>query len=88
AAALSLAVVLGSGWAWATYRNFNGSIKRLDITTHSAIGSRNIDGSDQNILIVGNDDRDSATNAELAQLGTTRDGGSYNTDTMMLLHVP
>ncbi|HEX2902136.1 MAG TPA: LCP family protein [Jatrophihabitans sp.] len=88
AAALSLAVVLGSGWAWATYRNFTGSIKRVDIGGHTAAASKNIDGSAQNILIVGNDDRDSATDAELAQLGTTRDGGSYNTDTMMLLHVP
>lgn len=86
AAALSLAVVLGSGWAWATYRNFNANIKRLQITSHSHVP--NIDGSAQNILIVGNDDRDSASNAELTQLGTTRDGGSYNTDTMMLLHVP
>lgn len=88
AAALSLAVVLGSGWAWATYRNFTSNIKRVDIGGHTAAASKNIDGSAQNILIVGNDDRDSATNAELAQLGTTRDGGSYNTDTMMLLHVP
>ncbi|MDQ1720467.1 MAG: hypothetical protein QOI26_201 [Pseudonocardiales bacterium] len=88
AAALSLAVLVGSGWAWATYRNFTGDIKRVDIGGHTAAGSKNIDGSAQNILIVGNDDRDSASNAELAQLGTTRDGGSYNTDTMMLLHVP
>ncbi|HTZ45490.1 MAG TPA: LCP family protein [Jatrophihabitans sp.] len=88
AAAMSLAVVLGSGWAWATYRSFNSNIKRLQITSSSSAGAKNIDGSDQNILIVGNDDRQTATNAELAQLGTTRDGGSLNTDTMMLLHVP
>jgi len=88
AAALSLLVLLGSGWAWATYRSFTGSIKRVDIGGHTAKAAGNIDGSAQNILIVGNDDRDSATDAELAQLGTTRDGGSYNTDTMMLLHVP
>ena len=86
AAALSLAVVLGSGWAWATYRKFNADIRRVQIDSHSHVS--NIDGSAQNILIVGNDDRDTASNAELAQLGTTRDGGSYNTDTMMLLHVP
>ncbi|MEO6703473.1 MAG: LCP family protein, partial [Jatrophihabitantaceae bacterium] len=88
AAAVSLIVLIGSGWAWATYRNFNANIKRVQLSTHSGAIAQNIDGSDQNILIVGNDDRDSATNAELAQLGTTRDGGSYNTDTMMLLHVP
>lgn len=87
-AALSLVVLVGSGFAWATYRNFNANIKRVQLTQHSAAGAKNIDGSDQNILIVGNDDRDTATDAELSQLGTTRDGGSYNTDTMMLLHVP
>jgi LCP family protein required for cell wall assembly len=47
-----------------------------------------VDGKDQNILIVGNDDRESATDAELQQLGTGRDGGSLNTDTMMIVHVP
>ena len=88
AAAVSLLVLIGSGWAWATYRNFNANIKRVQLSTHSGAIAKNIDGSDQNILIVGNDDRDTATNAELAQLGTTRDGGTYNTDTMMLLHVP
>ncbi|MGI8667472.1 MAG: LCP family protein [Jatrophihabitans sp.] len=88
AAALSLVVLVGSGWAWATYRSFNANIKRVQISTHSTAAAKNIDGSDQNILIVGNDDRDTATDAELRQLGTTRDGGSYNTDTMMLLHVP
>ncbi len=88
AAALSLVVLVGSGWAWATYRNFTANIKRVTITSTSKAEAKNIDGTAQNILIVGNDDRDTATNAELAQLGTTRDGGSYNTDTMMLLHVP
>jgi len=88
AAVLSLTVLVGSGIAWATYRNFTADIRRVEISTHSTAVAKNIDGSAENILIVGNDDRDTATDAELAQLGTTRDGGSYNTDTMMLLHVP
>jgi LCP family protein required for cell wall assembly len=88
AAVLSLTVLVGSGIAWATYRNFTADIRRVEISTHSTAAANNIDGSAENILIVGNDDRDTATDAELAQLGTTRDGGSYNTDTMMLLHVP
>jgi LCP family protein required for cell wall assembly len=86
AAVLSLAVVLGSGWAWTSYRSFNDHIKRLVIPDNPH--APDIDGKAQNILIVGNDDRDTASDAELAKLGTTRDGGSYNTDTMMLLHVP
>ncbi len=85
----SLLVLVGSGWAWATYRNFNADITRVNAISpkgHAANGG--IDGKDQNLLIVGNDDRDTASDTELAKLGTTRDGGSYNTDTMMLLHLP
>jgi len=84
-AILSLAILLGSGWAWATYRNFTADITRVNAIPASKAG---IDGTDQNILIVGSDDRESATDKELADLGTTRDNGSLNTDTMMLLHVP
>jgi LCP family protein required for cell wall assembly len=80
-------VLLGSGWAWATYRGFTSDIKRVNAITKKG-GAANIDGKDQNILIVGNDDRETSSDAELAELGTTRDGGSLNTDTMMLMHVP
>jgi LCP family protein required for cell wall assembly len=85
----SLLVLVGSGWAWATYRNFNADITRVNaISPRGKAANGGIDGKDQNLLIVGNDDRDTASDAELAKLGTTRDGGSYNTDTMMLLHLP
>jgi LCP family protein required for cell wall assembly len=85
----SLLVLVGSGWAWATYRNFNADITRVNaISPKGKAANGGIDGKDQNLLIVGNDDRDTASDAELAKLGTTRDGGSYNTDTMMLLHLP
>ena len=85
----SLLVLVGSGWAWATYRNFNADITRVNaISAKGKAANGGIDGRDQNLLLVGNDDRDTATDAELAQLGTHRDGGSYNTDTMMLLHLP
>jgi LCP family protein required for cell wall assembly len=44
---------------------------------------------DENILLVGDDHRPAgATAAELAELGTTEDGGSDQTDTIMLLHIP
>jgi LCP family protein required for cell wall assembly len=85
---LAASVVVVSGWAWWTYRDFNTKISRVDALNGSGKPTKDIDGKDQNILIAGNDDRDTATDAELAQLGTTRDGGSLNTDTMMLVHVP
>ena len=88
AAVLSIAVVLGSGWAWLTYHDFKSGIHRVNAIGGAGKPGSDVDGKDQNLLIVGNDDRDTATNQELAQLGTTRDGGSYNTDTMMLMHLP
>jgi LCP family protein required for cell wall assembly len=89
---LSVSALAVSGYAWATWNDFTSNITRV-----SAIGGGpsedghripDVDGKDQNILIVGNDDRSTATDAELRKLGTTRDGGSINTDTMMVLHVP
>ena len=42
----------------------------------------------QNLLIIGNDDRSGMTTAEVRELKVGRDGGSLNTDTMMIVHVP
>jgi LCP family protein required for cell wall assembly len=88
AALLSFAVLLGSGYAWATYRNFTSNITRVNAIANGKQAGPNIDGADQNILMVGVDDRSNATPQELAQLSTTLDGGSMNTDTMMVMHVP
>jgi LCP family protein required for cell wall assembly len=88
----SLAALVTSGWAWATWTNFQGNITRVTaIAPHQPgpTAKKSADGgAAQNILIVGNDDRDTATDAELKDLGTTRDGGSLNTDTMMVMHLP
>ncbi len=40
------------------------------------------------ILVVGNDDRNDMTDAEVKALHTGRSGGSLNTDTMMIIHLP
>ena len=89
---MSVGALVVSGWAWATWNDFNRNITRVsaidggpDVNGKKRV---DVDGKDQNILIVGNDDRSTATDAELAKLGTTRDGGTINTDTMMVLHVP
>jgi LCP family protein required for cell wall assembly len=88
AAVLALAIVVGSGWAWMTYHDFKSGIRRVNAIGGTGKPVHDLDGKDQNLLVVGNDDRDTATDKELQQLGTTRDGGSYNTDTMMLMHLP
>src|SRR5947208_3538671 len=87
-AIVSLLALLGSGLAWATYQNFTASIKHGDPVPALAAGQKDVDGKDQNILLLGNDSRAGATPAELRALSTQDDGGSVNTDTMMVLHVP
>ncbi|MDR1999901.1 MAG: LCP family protein, partial [Frankiaceae bacterium] len=90
AALLSLAAVCGSGWAWWTYRNLDSSIPRVDVLPGVGPSGPNVvdDGDDQNILLLGSDDRSTATPEQLAALGTTYDDGSMLTDSMLLLHVP
>jgi LCP family protein required for cell wall assembly len=88
AAALSLLITLGSGIAWDSYQGFAASVPHGDAVPPLAKGAKDIDGSAQNILLIGSDSRDGATPAELKALGTQDDGGSENTDTTMILHIP
>lgn len=92
---LSLTLLLGSGYLWMSYRSLNAGLQRLGIRTgHSPVSPtggpapHDLDGPAQNILIAGNDDRSDMTNAEVRALHTGRDGGSLNTDTMMIVHIP
>jgi LCP family protein required for cell wall assembly len=87
-AVISLLALIGSGLAWATYQNFTATIEHGDPVPELANGQPDIDGKDQNILLLGNDSRAGATPAELRALSTQDDGGSVNTDTMMVLHIP
>jgi LCP family protein required for cell wall assembly len=85
AAALSVIVLATSGVLWFGYRHLSAKIGRVNAIGGSTVAD--VDGRDQNILIVGTDDRSDATPAELKALGTTANAG-VNTDTMMLIHVP
>lgn len=88
---LSLSVLLASGYAWANYRKLDHGLRRLSIatgTTQNAPKGADIDGKDQNLLVIGNDDRSTMTDNEVHQLKTGRDGGSLATDTMIIVHVP
>jgi len=84
-ALLSFVILIGSGLAWATYKNFTNNVPHGAPLPASASDP---DGKDQNILLVGNDSRAGASKAELAALHTGFIEGTVNTDTMMLLHVP
>jgi LCP family protein required for cell wall assembly len=89
---LSIGLVVGSGLYWWKYRDFNNGLVRVVIGggtgAQNTKPSRDIDGKEQNILIVGNDDRSGMTNREVKALHVGHDGGSLNTDVMMIIHVP
>ena len=88
AALLSLTILGYSFFYWSTYRNAQASVQNGGALPSLAAGKRDVDGTAQNILLLGNDSRTGATPAELAALATTNDGGSANTDTMMVMHIP
>jgi LCP family protein required for cell wall assembly len=87
-AIVSTLALFGSGIAWSTYQGFAASVPHGDAVPPLAAGAKDLDGAAQNILLIGSDSRDGATPAELAALSTGEDGGSVNTDTTMLLHIP
>jgi len=86
---ISIAALVVSGYVWYTYRNINNGVPRLKVAVGAPpSGKHDIDGKDQNLLLVGNDDRTNMTDAEVKKLHVGRDGGSMATDTMMIVHVP
>ena len=91
----SLVVVLiaAGGYVFFNYQRFVGGVTHIDaISTPVADNDdavADVDGTDQNILLVGDDHRpDGATDEDLAKLGTEADDGATNTDTMIVLHIP
>ncbi len=89
-AAVVVAIVGTAGYAWINYQNFVSGITHVNaIPTRASDAPTDVDSSDQNILLVGDDHRPAnATPEMLAELGTEDDGGALNTDTMMVMHIP
>ena len=85
---LSVTILIYSYFYWSTYRQVQASVPTAAALPSIASGKKDVDGKDQNILLLGNDSRTGATPAELQALATTDDGGSANTDTMMVMHIP
>jgi LCP family protein required for cell wall assembly len=87
-ASISLLVILGSGIAWVTFKNFTADVPHGLPVPALGPNETDPDGAAQNILLIGSDTRDGATRAELKALHTGQDHGTVNADTMMVLHVP
>lgn len=78
-------LLIGVGYIAFNYQTFIAGITHVNALVPGGTSS----GKAQNILLVGDDHRPAgATAAELAQLGTTQDGGGTETDTVMVLHIP
>jgi LCP family protein required for cell wall assembly len=84
---LSLTLLAGTGWGWYLGRVADASVNRTDAIPTSGNDEVVDTGEAMNLLLVGNDSRASATEAELQELNTEANAGT-NTDTMILVHVP
>ncbi len=90
-AVISVGLLVLAGYVWYTFRNIDSGVTRLNVAvggkaSQSPASSPN--GQDQNILLVGNDDRSNLTKDEIRKLHVGISGGSKSTDTMMIVHVP
>lgn len=91
-AALSASLLTYIGFLWSQVHAVDQKVTHIVIGSlggHSSNGSirYDIDGKDENLIIVGNDDRSDLTSAERKLLHTGSDV-SLSTDTMMIVHVP
>jgi LCP family protein required for cell wall assembly len=88
AAAAAAVVVVGTGMAWGTVRQFESGINHIDA---AALGGGGEDGA-IDILLVGNDSRTDAHGNPLSaeELATLRAGDdtTTNTDTIILIRIP
>ncbi|SHH26529.1 transcriptional attenuator, LytR family [Jatrophihabitans endophyticus] len=88
---VSIGLLLVAGYTWYQYRDLDNNVSRLDVSVGAKARTADepdIDGQDQNIFVVGNDDRSNMSDKEVKELHVGRDGGSLATDTMMIVHVP
>jgi LCP family protein required for cell wall assembly len=81
-----VAILATVAYAVYNYQHFVNGVTHIDaIPSTTSVTS----STGENILLVGDDHRPAnASAAELAELGTTQDGGGTNTDSMLVLHIP
>ena len=92
AAAVSASLLLGFGYGWYEYRTLNTGLHRLHLANlgkqaPDAPEDPQVNGKEQNILLVGLDSRDGLSRREQLRLSVGGDA-TMSTDTIMVLHVP
>ncbi|MGI8694431.1 MAG: LCP family protein [Geodermatophilaceae bacterium] len=89
AATLSVLLLVGSGWVWYLRGTAEQNLTRTNALPASGnTDGPGADGGSKNILLVGSDSREGATDEELAEKLRTGDSGTMNTDTMLVVHLP
>src|SRR4051794_28017843 len=86
---MSLVILASTGYGWASLNHLTSGVSFIDIGNTD--NTPDVDGGDQNILLLGDDHRpEGMSEQEIDELhaGTHSDSADLNTDTMMLLHVP
>jgi LCP family protein required for cell wall assembly len=86
---LAAVIVLVGGYSAYSYTRFTTGVTHVDaLSKPSGAASDDLDGTAQNILLVGDDERPpDATPEELHELGTDAHPGTVNTDTVIVLHI-
>jgi hypothetical protein len=94
-AVLSASLLVYVGVLWQTVRGIDdvhtlavSGLRPPDKEKSAVATAKNPVFKGQNLLIIGNDDRSGMTDAQVRELKVGKDGGSLNTDTMMLVHLP
>ena len=94
AALLSATVLIGAGYFRNSYTSLENGLHRVSSAGWAA-GSRRegaqpqqVDGSAQNLLVIGDDDRSGLTPAQKKQLHVGASSATTSTDTLLVVHVP
>ena len=89
-AALSLAVLAGTGYGWSTLNNLQDNLNTTDVITAVPQGTPGDGATD--ILLIGSDSRTDANGnplpLEVLKLLRTEESAGLNTDTIILIRVP
>lgn len=95
AALLSASVLVGAGYFRHTYTSLENGLNRVSVgglgqPAPAAKGAQpqQVDGSAQNLLVIGDDDRSGLTPAQRQELHVGASSATTSTDTLLVVHVP
>ena len=95
AALLSASVLIGAGYFRNSYTSLENGLHRVSVgglgplaPVAHGVQPQQVDGSAQNLLIIGDDDRSGLTSAQKKELHVGASSATTSTDTLLVVHVP